>query len=222
MQPRQQSYHSTHISDTHHNSLITHIYIWMIFISKGNTANTGFCERAGVISLFCKILNKPPLIWDFELIMAQSRYKATSIWVNTGSASGLLPDGTKSPSESILTCHQCGPVAFIQGRFHKKYTNHQSVKYAWTVIVWNFCQISQGPMCYTSLYTRLASPKRPLHPYCTKRHTDICISQESCTHTHILQGHMLSTGAIVRLSHHRPSHHERAISRTDFKWYTLH
>ena len=36
---------------------------------------------------------------------------ARKIWVNIGSGNGLMPDGTKSLPEPMLTYHQYGPVA---------------------------------------------------------------------------------------------------------------
>ena len=38
---------------------------------------------------------------------------ATQILVNIGSGKGLLPDGTKSLPEPMLTYHKYGPVPFI-------------------------------------------------------------------------------------------------------------
>ena len=44
---------------------------------------------------------------------------ATEIWVNIGSANGLLPDGTKPLPEPMFTYHQLGPVAFIGVQFYQ-------------------------------------------------------------------------------------------------------
>ena len=41
-----------------------------------------------------------------ELIVALGCHLATSIYVNTGSCNGLLPDGTKPLPEPVLTYHQ--------------------------------------------------------------------------------------------------------------------
>ena len=38
------------------------------------------------------------------------------------------------------------PVTFILWQFHKRCLNHQSLKSVWKLHVWNFIQISQGPM----------------------------------------------------------------------------
>ena len=38
-------------------------------------------------------------------------------------------------------------VTFIVGQFHKRCLNHQSLKSIWKVHIWNYIQISQGPMC---------------------------------------------------------------------------
>ena len=45
---------------------------------------------------------------------------ATEIWVNISSGNGLLPDGTKSLPEPMLTDHQWSPVTFIAWQFHKR------------------------------------------------------------------------------------------------------
>ena len=57
------------------------------------------------------------------------------IWVNIGSGNGLLPDGTKSLPEPMLTDHQWSPVTFILGQFHKRCLNHQSLKSVWKLHV---------------------------------------------------------------------------------------
>ena len=36
--------------------------------------------------------------------------------VNIGSSNGLLPDGTKPLTETMLACHQLGLAAFIWGQ----------------------------------------------------------------------------------------------------------
>ena len=38
-------------------------------------------------------------------------------------------------------------VTFIVGQFRKRCLNHQSLKSIWKVHIWNYIQISQGPMC---------------------------------------------------------------------------
>ena len=43
----------------------------------------------------------------------------TQNWVNIDSSNGLLPEGTKPLPESMLTHNQQGPMAFIQGHWHK-------------------------------------------------------------------------------------------------------
>ena len=53
------------------------------------------------------------------------------ILVNTGSGSGLMPEGTKPLPEPMLTYHQLGPVAFIWGHYHKKIWRCPSVKRYW-------------------------------------------------------------------------------------------
>ena len=72
----------------------------------------------------------------------------TKIWVNIGSGSGLLPDGTKPLPEPMLTDHQQSPVTLILGQFHKRCLNHQSLKCVWKLHVQNFIQVSQGPMSW--------------------------------------------------------------------------
>ena len=44
---------------------------------------------------------------------------ATKIWVNIGSGNDLLPDGTKSLPEPMLTDHQWSRVTFILGQFRE-------------------------------------------------------------------------------------------------------
>ena len=68
---------------------------------------------------------------------------ATKILVNNGSDSGLLPDGTKSSPESMLTYHQWGHVTFIWGQFHKSCHSHQQMNLAWKIFLSNFNQISR-------------------------------------------------------------------------------
>ena len=52
---------------------------------------------------------------------------ALDFLINTGSGSGLLPDGTKPLPEPMLTCHQLGPVAFMWGHWYKKIWKYKSV-----------------------------------------------------------------------------------------------
>ena len=56
---------------------------------------------------------------------------ATWIWVNIGSGNGLLPDGTKQLPEPMLTDHQWHSCIIVQGQFHKRCLNHQSLKSIW-------------------------------------------------------------------------------------------
>ena len=37
-------------------------------------------------------------------------------------------------------------MTFIWWHFHKRYLSHQSLKLAWKLFLWNFTQISRGPM----------------------------------------------------------------------------
>ena len=55
---------------------------------------------------------------------------ATQIWLNTGSASVLLPDGAKPLFESVLTSHQRDPLAF---------TNEQFKNNVQVIILYNEC-----------------------------------------------------------------------------------
>ena len=80
---------------------------------------------------------------------------ATKIWVNIGSGNGLLPDGTKPLPEPMLTNPQRSQVSFILGQFHKRCLNHQSLKSVWKLHVWNFIQISQGPISSVSSMPQL-------------------------------------------------------------------
>ena len=82
---------------------------------------------------------------------------ATEIWVNIGSGNGLLPDGTKPLPEPMLTDHQWSPVTFIPGQFHKRCLNHQSFKSVWKLHIWNFIQISQGPMSQCHFFPQFPS-----------------------------------------------------------------
>ena len=56
---------------------------------------------------------------------------ATEIWVKTGSGNGILPDGTKSLPELMLTSHQWGSVAFNWEQFHGNWPSHYSVLWVW-------------------------------------------------------------------------------------------
>ena len=86
---------------------------------------------------------KPNISFHFTAITALSilnigaywHRMVSEIWVNIGSGNGLLPDGTKPLSEPMLTDHQWSPVAFIEGQFHKRCFNHQSLKSVWKLHV---------------------------------------------------------------------------------------
>ena len=58
--------------------------------------------------------------YNLKLIAVQWRNVATWIWVGVDSDNGLLPDGTKPLSESILTYHPRCLVKFTREQFHKK------------------------------------------------------------------------------------------------------
>ena len=53
---------------------------------------------------------------------------------------GLLPEGTKPLPEPMLTYHQLGLVAFIWGKFHRRYYSHHSLvslKVTYLKLNWN-------------------------------------------------------------------------------------
>ena len=56
------------------------------------------------------------------------RHMARWIWINIGPYNGLLPDGTKTLSEPLLTSRWWGSVTW--GQFHNIYLSHQSIKFA--------------------------------------------------------------------------------------------
>ena len=57
------------------------------------------------------------------------RHMATQHLVNIGLGNGLLPDGTKSLPDQLLTYHWSSPVVFNGGQFHWKCWRYQSLKY---------------------------------------------------------------------------------------------
>ena len=57
----------------------------------------------------------------------------TEILVNIGSGNGSLPDGTEPLPEPKLTNHQLGPVAFIWGQFHRKWSRYLSLMWIWKI-----------------------------------------------------------------------------------------
>ena len=57
----------------------------------------------------------------------------------------LLVDATKPLPEPILTYYQWSPVTITWGQFNNKYLRHQSLKWAWNLLVWNLIQISRRP-----------------------------------------------------------------------------
>ena len=83
---------------------------------------------------------------SYQLIQVWWHHMATRSWVNIGSGNGLFPDGTKPLPEPMLTDHQWSPVTFIVGQFCRRCLNHHSIKSVWKLHIYNFIQISQGPM----------------------------------------------------------------------------
>ena len=81
-------------------------------------------------------LNSP---WPSDAIWRLSR-----IWVNAGPGNGLLPDGTKSLPEPMLTYPKYGLMTFIWGQFHERYLSQWPLKSAWNLLIWNLLWISQG------------------------------------------------------------------------------
>ena len=47
--------------------------------------------------------------------------------ISIGSGNGLLSEGTKSLTESVLISHSCGSVAFIWGQYHSERPSYYSV-----------------------------------------------------------------------------------------------
>ena len=69
----------------------------------------------------------------------------TEIWVNIGSGTGLLPDGTNPSSEPMLISHQHIRSSDI---YLRAISRHQSLKLAWKLLIQNFTGIFQRPMSY--------------------------------------------------------------------------
>ena len=75
---------------------------------------------------------------------------ASEILVNTGSGNGLLPDGTKPLSESMLTYHRWDPLALLQGNV---YLNTQAINnhIVFEIYTFEITATSPGRLCVNSL-----------------------------------------------------------------------
>ena len=110
---------------------------------------------------------------------------ATDIWVNTGSGNGLLPDGTKSLPEPMLTDHQWRPVTFILGQFHYmsiislKFPRSQWVESAYVVTVLTIFVIQE------MLLTRALDDPTSLPEVADSHHLSSEIDVAHTSHSHL-------------------------------------
>ena len=66
--------------------------------------------------------------------------------LNIGSGNGSVPSGNKPLPEAMLTYHRWDPVTITRGHFHKTYLSNLLLLLARIFLIWNFIQISPGPM----------------------------------------------------------------------------
>ena len=67
-------------------------------------------------------------------------------WFYIGLGNGLLPDGTKSLPEPMLTSHLLCYMAFIWEQFHCEFLAYHSVWWIWKLYFAYYCHTSQEPM----------------------------------------------------------------------------
>ena len=57
-------------------------------------------------------------------------------WVNIGSGNDLVPSGTKSLPEQMLTNHQWVLLAFTWGKFHRKCSRYPCLIIVWKLLIY--------------------------------------------------------------------------------------